>query len=98
MILTKAPIHHLNPLLDPFWLESFTWWKEMAGDNLTATNDWEPDEVTQVPIVGMHQITIPTATQISSTKVANSGIVLLQHMLWPEAIPALQVQAWRIAQ
>ena len=31
-------------------------------------------------------------------KAANSGIVLLQHILWPEAIPVLQVQAWRIAQ
>jgi len=46
MILTKTPIRRFKPLLDPFWLESFTWWKEMAGDNLTVTNDWELEEVT----------------------------------------------------
>jgi len=90
MILAKTPLRRFKPSLDPFWLESFTWWKEIAGDRLTVTDDWEPEEVIRVPIAGIHQVTIPTATQISSTKAAEAGVVLLQHILWPEVLPTQQ--------
>ena len=99
MILTKFSLHRFKQVLDPFWLESFKWWKEMNGDRLTVTEDWEPEDVPQVPIAGMHQINIPTATQISSKEAAVQGVTLLHHILWPEALPvAHDHPAMRIAQ
>ena len=84
MLLSSTPIRRFKKELDPFWFTNFQVWKDLQGDQLVVTDDWEPEEVAQVPIFGIPQISIQPQAGIRQRTAGRHKVHLLHHILWPQ--------------
>ena len=92
MLLTQSPIGRFKRTIDSFWMTNFQAWKDLQGDRLEVTDEWEPQEVVQIPVYAVPQVTVKPQAGIRQ-KTAEKHNIRLHQILWPQQ-GAAQGDGW----